>query len=55
MSEFRNALAVPEVRERFLKLGLTPVGSTAAESRPFVANAIGRMSEAARLAGIEPE
>lgn len=54
-SEVRKALALPEVRERFVKLGLNPVGDTAAEFRPFVENAIKRMAEAARVAGIEPE
>jgi hypothetical protein len=44
-----------EVRERFLKLGLNPIGNSSAEFGPFVAHAIKRMSEAARLAGIEPE
>ena len=53
--EVRKAYAVPELRERFIKLGLNPVGDSAAEFRPFVANAIKRMAEAARVAGIEPE
>jgi tripartite-type tricarboxylate transporter receptor subunit TctC len=53
--EVRKALAVPEVRERFVKLGLTPVGSSSAEFRTFLADAIRRMGEAARVAGIEPE
>ena len=54
-SEVRAALALPEVRERFVKLGLNPIGDSSAEFTPFVANAIKRMSEAARVAGIEPE
>lgn len=54
-SEVRKALAVAEVRERFVKLGLNPVGGSAAEFTPFVANSIKRMGEAARVAGIEPE
>jgi tripartite-type tricarboxylate transporter receptor subunit TctC len=54
-SEVRTALALPEVRERFVKLGLNPVGNSSAEFTPFVANAIKRMGEAARVAGIEPE
>jgi tripartite-type tricarboxylate transporter receptor subunit TctC len=53
--EVRAAIAVPAVRERFVKLGLNPVGGSAAEFTPFVATAIKRMSEAARIAGIEPE
>ena len=54
-SEVRKAFAMPEVRERILKLGLNPIGSSSAEFGPFVANAIKRMSEAARIAGVEPE
>jgi len=54
-SEVRKALAVPEVRERFVKLGLSPVGGSSAEFRTFVVDAIKRMGEAARVAGIEPE
>ncbi|HSC96853.1 MAG TPA: tripartite tricarboxylate transporter substrate binding protein [Burkholderiales bacterium] len=53
--EVRAALAAPEVRGRFAKLGLIPVGSTAAEFRAFLAEAIRRFAEAARVAGIEPE
>lgn len=54
-SEVRKAFAVPEFRERFVKLGLNPIGGSSADFRPFVANAIKRMGEAARVAGIEPE
>lgn len=54
-SETRRVFAVPEIRERFVKLGLNPIGGPAAEFRPFVATAIRRMGEAARIAGVEPE
>jgi len=54
-TEIRKAFALPEVRERFSKLGLNPDGGTAADFKPFVATAIKRMSEAARIAGVEPE
>ena len=54
-NEVRKAMAAPEVRERFVRLGLNPVGGSAAEFTPFVATAIKRMGEAARVAGIEPE
>jgi tripartite-type tricarboxylate transporter receptor subunit TctC len=54
-SEVRKALAVPEVRERFQKVGLNPLGTTSAEFKPLVAYSIKRFGEAARLAGIEPE
>jgi tripartite-type tricarboxylate transporter receptor subunit TctC len=53
--EVRKVFTVPEVRERFQKLGLNPIGGSAAEFTPFVATAIKRMGEAARVAGIEPE
>ena len=54
-SEVRKAFAMPEVRDRILKLGLNPIASSSAEFAPFVVNAITRMSEASRIAGIEPE
>ncbi len=53
--EVRAAMANPAVRERFVKLGLNPLGDGSAEFTPFVATAIKRMGEAARIAGIEPE
>lgn len=54
-SEVRKALAAPQVRERFVKLGLVPVGSSSAEFRTFVSVAIKRFGEAAQVAGLEPE
>ena len=51
----RKALATPEVKERFVKLGLTPVGSTSAEFRAFLSDAIQRFGEAASVAGLKPE
>ena len=54
-AELRKALARPEVREQFVKLGLNVVGSTSAEFRPFVADAIRRMGEVVRIAGVEPQ
>jgi tripartite-type tricarboxylate transporter receptor subunit TctC len=54
-TEVRKALAVPEVRERFHKVGLNPLGTTSAEFKPLVAFSVKRFGEAARLAGIEPE
>jgi tripartite-type tricarboxylate transporter receptor subunit TctC len=53
--EVRKALAVPEVRERFVKLGLVPVGGSAVEFKVFLAAHIKRFGEAAKLAGLEPE
>ncbi len=54
-AEVRKAFAAPDMRERFVKLGLQPVGNGATEFRPFVANAVKRFGEAARVAGIVPE
>jgi tripartite-type tricarboxylate transporter receptor subunit TctC len=54
-SEVRAAMTNSAVRERFVKLGLNPVGDSSAEFTPFVATSIKRMGEAARIAGIEPE
>ncbi|MBI3043131.1 MAG: tripartite tricarboxylate transporter substrate binding protein [Betaproteobacteria bacterium] len=54
-SDARKALATPEVRERFVKLGLVPVGSSSGEFRKFVAAAIQRFGEAARVAGVARE
>ncbi len=54
-TEVRKAFALPELRERFSKLGLNPIGGPSVEFKPFVATAIKRMGEAARIAGVEPE
>ncbi len=54
-SEVRAVMTNSAVRERFVKLGLNPVGDSSAEFTPFVATSIKRMGEAARVAGIEPE
>lgn len=54
-AEMRRAVALPEIRERFVKLGLRPVGDTGAEFKPFFADAIRKFGEAARAAGIQPE
>jgi len=54
-AEVRLAFTLPELRERFSKLGLNPIGGAAADFKPFVATAIKRMGEAARVAGVEPE
>ena len=53
--EARKALAAPEVRARFEKVGLNPIGSPSAEFTRVVASSIKVFGEAARLAGIEPE
>ena len=54
-AEMRRAIAVPEVRERFEKVGLNAIGSSSAEFGPNLVASIKRFGEAVRLAGIEPE
>ena len=54
-AEVRKALALPEMKERFNKIGLYAVGNSSAEFRPFVANAVKKLGEIAKLAGIQPE
>jgi tripartite-type tricarboxylate transporter receptor subunit TctC len=54
-TEARKALALPEMKERFDKIGLYTVGNSSAEFRPFVANAVKRLGEIVKLAGIQPE
>jgi tripartite-type tricarboxylate transporter receptor subunit TctC len=53
--EVRKALALPEMKERFDKIGLYVVGNSSAEFRPFVANAVKKLGEIVKLAGIQPE
>jgi tripartite-type tricarboxylate transporter receptor subunit TctC len=50
-----EAVTNPQVKERLTALRLTPVGSTAADFERFLAAAVGKFAELARLAGIEPE
>lgn len=54
-AEVRRAIALPEVRERFDKVGLNPIGSSSAEFRTNLAASIKRFGEAVKLAGVEPE
>jgi tripartite-type tricarboxylate transporter receptor subunit TctC len=54
-AEVRKAVAVREVHDRFIKLGLTPVGSTAAQFRTMLAETVKSMMEAAKAAGIQPQ
>jgi tripartite-type tricarboxylate transporter receptor subunit TctC len=54
-TEIRKAFALQEVRDRFDKLELNPIGSTSAEFRPILETAIKRLAEAVRVAGVEPE
>lgn len=54
-TEIRKAFALPEMRERFTQLGLTPIANTSTEFKPFFATAVKQFAEAAKLAGIQPE
>ena len=53
--ETQKALAVPQVREQFGKVELKPVGSSAAEFRTLLVDAIRKLGEIVRIAGIQPE
>ena len=53
--EVRKALTVPEVRERFVRLRVNPVGDASSEFRTFVTAEIRWLGEIVRVAGIEPE
>ena len=46
---------LPEVRERFEKVGLNAIGGSSAEFKPHLAASIKRFAEAVKLAGVEPE
>jgi len=54
-AEVRKAIALPEVRERFEKVGLNAIGGGSAEFKPHLAASIKRFGEAVKLAGVEPE
>ena len=53
--ETQKAVAVPIVREQFSRVELKPSGSSAAEFRALLADAMKKMSEIVRIAGIQPE
>jgi tripartite-type tricarboxylate transporter receptor subunit TctC len=53
--EIRSAVADRQVHERLSALRLTPVGSSSAEFKRFLADAVAKFAELARLAGIQPE
>ena len=52
-ADARKALTLPEVRERFEKISLTPIGNSSEQFRPFFANLVKRLTEVARSAGVE--
>jgi tripartite-type tricarboxylate transporter receptor subunit TctC len=54
-SEIHKAYAQGDVRDRFAKLGVIPVGDTAAQFSKFFRDSIGDFREAAKAAGIKPE
>ncbi len=53
--ETRAALAVPSVREQFVKIGLNAVGGSAAEFKALIAGAVRSLGEISRIAGVEPQ
>ena len=53
--ESQKAVAVPQVREQYAKVELKPVGSSAAEFRALLVDAIKKLGEIAKIAGIQPE
>jgi tripartite-type tricarboxylate transporter receptor subunit TctC len=53
--EARRAVNVPQVREQYARVELKPVGSSAAEFRVMLAEAIKKLGEIVKIAGIQPE
>ncbi len=53
--EAQKAVTVPQVREQYARVELKPVGSSAAEFRVMLAEAIKKLGEIVRIAGIQPE
>lgn len=54
-AEVKQALGVPEVRERYARMMLDPVGNTPAEFRAELADQIRKYAELVKAAKIEPE
>jgi tripartite-type tricarboxylate transporter receptor subunit TctC len=54
-AEIKKAVAAPRVRDQFAKVELKPVGSSSAEFRVLLVDAIKTLGEIARIAGIQPE
>ena len=54
-TEVRKAIALPEIKEKLVNLGLTPAGTTGEEFRDVLIRAVKSMGDAARAAGIEPQ
>jgi tripartite-type tricarboxylate transporter receptor subunit TctC len=53
--EAQKAVAVPQVRAQYAKVELKPVGSSAAEFRALLVDAIKKLGEIVKIAGIQPE
>ena len=49
-----KAIATPAVRDRLTQLGVTPVGNSPAEFKPYVAAQMKQIAEIVKIAGIEP-
>lgn len=54
-AEVHKALAVPEVRDRIIQIGLRPFGNSSAEFKPYVAEQARRIADIVKTAGIEPQ
>jgi tripartite-type tricarboxylate transporter receptor subunit TctC len=54
-AEIVKSLATPDLRERFQKLGVTPVGSSPAELAAHMRAEIARWTRVVKTAGIKPE
>lgn len=53
--EAAKALALPEVKERFLSLGIEPVGGTPEQTGKFLADEIAKWGKVITTAGVKPE
>ena len=53
--EVAKAVATPAVRERLVKLGVIPQGTSPTEFKPFVAAQRQKIAEIVKAAGIEPQ
>ena len=53
--ETQKALTVPQVRDQFSKVELRAVGSSTAEFRALLVDAIKKLGEIVKIAGVQPE
>jgi tripartite-type tricarboxylate transporter receptor subunit TctC len=54
-AEIRKAVSLPDVKEKFVKMGLNPTHTTPAEFGAYIAKEIQRLDKVARAAGIEKQ